>query len=29
VTDVDEELLDGLHQTHVVDIANKALVKRQ
>jgi hypothetical protein len=28
VTEIDEELLEGLHQTHVVDVDKKALVKR-
>ena len=28
VTEIDEELLEGLHQTHVVDIERKALIKR-
>lgn len=29
VTEIDEELLDGLHQTHEVDLNRRALVKRQ
>ena len=29
VTEIDEELLEGLHQTHVVDIDRKTLTKRQ
>jgi hypothetical protein len=29
VTEIDEELLDGLHRTHVVDLDRKVLVKRQ
>ena len=29
VTEIDDELLDGLHRTHVVDLDRKALVKRQ
>ena len=29
VTEIDEELLEGLHQTHFVDIDRKTLTKRQ
>jgi hypothetical protein len=29
VTEIDEELLEGLPQTHVVDIDRKTLTKRQ
>jgi hypothetical protein len=29
VTEIDEELLQGLNQTHVVDIDRKTLTKRQ
>ena len=29
VTEIDEELIDGLHQTHEVDLDRRALIKRQ
>ena len=29
VTEIDEELLEGLHHTHIVDIDRKTLTKRE